>query len=238
MKLLDLSLSTAQKNLALEEALLEHCETTATECIRFWESSGHFVVLGAGSPYKTDVNHPECERRGIPVLRRCSGGGTVIQGPGCLNYTFVLDRETRSGLDSIASTNEVVLGSIAKAMAICGTQGAQIKGYSDLTTGPLKFSGNAQRRRKRFVLFHGTILHSFDLDLISACLDTPEKMPDYREGREHRAFVTNIPVDARQLRNEIATLWDAQEPLMDWPAARTAELAVGRYADQAWITSI
>ncbi len=238
MRTLDLTLPTPQENLALEEALLEWSESSHQECLRFWESQSHFVVLGAGSPVKTDVNHDACGRRGIPVLRRCSGGGTVVQGPGCLNYTFVLDRERRDNLESIASTSEAVLGSIITALGKCGVVETSIQGYSDLTMGPMKFSGNAQRRRKRFVLFHGTILHNFDLDLIRECLGTPEKMPDYRSGRSHESFITNLEVDPFRLRREIAELWNADDTLIDWPDERTAELARTKYADQQWIMSI
>jgi len=239
MYLLDLTLETPEQNLALEEALLGWAEEHESECLRLWESPRHFVVLGAGSPCRTDVNAVACDLLGVPVLRRCSGGGTVVQGPGCLNYTLVLDRQTRPELESIAGTNQFVLGLIGAAVRRAAQlEGVAIQGISDLTTGPLKFSGNAQRRRRRFVLFHGTVLHGFDLGLISECLGTPEKMPDYREAREHGGFVTNISVDADQLKREIAREWRAEHPMIDWPAEKMRELAAGRYCDQGWIRGI
>lgn len=238
MNILDLTLSTPQENLALEEALLEWAETNQQDCLRFWESPDYFVVMGAGSPIHTDVNLTECAARNIPVLRRCSGGGTVLQGPGCLNYTLILDRQAHHGLDSISAANETVLQKITRALAACGIEGISMQGYSDLTAETLKFSGNAQRRRKQFILYHGTILHDFDLPLIPACLGTPEKMPDYRSGRPHSGFVANIRVNPKQLRQEIAAQWNADTPLIDWPAGRTKELARTKYADQQWIMSI
>lgn len=238
MYLLDLTLPSPEENLALEEALLEWGEHTGAECLRLWESPEHFVVMGAGSPINTDVNLPVCEKRGIPVLRRCSGGGTVLQGPGCFNYTLVLDRESREGLDTIKISNETILGKIADALSRCGLPGATVQGTSDLTAGDLKFSGNSQRRRKRYLLFHGTVLYDFDLDLVSECLGRPEKMPEYREGREHGRFVTNIAVDGAQAKREIAKVWGAMIELRDWPRERTRELARGRYSNQEWIRSI
>ncbi len=238
MYLLDLTLPTPEENLALEEALLEWGEQNEAECLRLWESPVHFVVMGAGSPMKTDVNIAECERRGIPILRRCSGGGTVMQGPGCFNYTLVLDREARGELGTIKSSNEEILGKVAEALSRCGVPGAKVQGTSDLTAGDLKFSGNSQRRRKRYLLFHGTVLYDFELGMVSECLGSPEKMPEYREGREHGRFVTNIPVDAERAKAEIAKVWGAADVLKDWPRERTEELARGRYADQEWIRSI
>ena len=89
VNLLDLTLSTPAENLAADEALLDEREATAGEpVLRLWESPEHFVVVGYSNRVGTEVNEPACRARGIPILRRCSGGGTVLQGPGCLNYAL------------------------------------------------------------------------------------------------------------------------------------------------------
>lgn len=238
MKLLDITLDTPQENLALDEALLEWSELQEQECLRFWESPEHFVVMGAGSPIKTDVNLDACIARNIPVLRRVSGGGTVLQGPGCFNYTLVLDRETRPDVDTIINTNDVVLQVIARSIAEATEANPDIKGVSDLATGGLKFGGSAQRRRKRFIMLHGTVLHGFDLQLISDLLGTPEKMPEYRANRSHESFLTNVKLDPVRLRQILLEQWNADSPLDDWPEERTKKLARTKYADQQWITSI
>lgn len=242
MNLLDLTLPSPAENLALEEALLTRAEETGEECLRLWESQQFFVVLGAGSPLWTDVNIDACRADNIAILRRCSGGGTVMQGPGCLNYTLVLDKKKRPELDSINGTTEFVLSGVARAIsavrANANYAAPEIRGYSDLVLGDLKFSGNAQRRRKRFVLFHGTILYNFDLDMIARCLGRPEKMPEYRSNRSHAAFLMNLELSAEELKRELARQFEASTPLETWPAEETAKLAVGRYADQKWICSI
>src|SRR6516225_6073909 len=110
MKLLDLTLPTPAENLACDEALLEECEDHGGPGIlRFWQPSQYFVVVGYGNKVAAEVNTEYCEGQGIPVLRRCSGGGTVLQGPGCLNYSLVLPIDLSPMLGGIASTNEFVL---------------------------------------------------------------------------------------------------------------------------------
>ena len=42
-------------------------------------------------------------------------------------------------------------------------QAVEIEGHTDLAIDGVKFSGNAQRRRRDALLFHGTILLGFDL---------------------------------------------------------------------------
>ena len=114
MKCLDLTLRTPAENLACDEGLLDFCEGgCGHEILRFWEPQTHFVVLGHANRVATEVDREACERLGIPVLRRCSGGGTVLQGPGCLNYSLILkfpctapDIFRCSGLSEIAFSEE------------------------------------------------------------------------------------------------------------------------------------
>src|SRR3954454_25007928 len=91
MKLFDLTLATPGENLACDEALLDACEEEgAGEVLRFWEPREYFVVLGYANEARREVDLEFCATRSIRVLRRCTGGGTVLQGPGSLNYTLVL----------------------------------------------------------------------------------------------------------------------------------------------------
>ena len=75
-------------------------------------------------------------------------------------------------------------------------EGVCFRGTSDLAIGNQKFSGNSMRCRRRHFLYHGTILYNFPLEMISRCLKIPPWMPDYRNGREHGAFVANLPAPA------------------------------------------
>src|SRR5689334_4969218 len=96
MNWLDLTLSSPSLNLALDEALLDQCEEgSSDEVLRFWEPREPFVVLGYSNKVLSEVNLSYCRENNIPVLRRTSGGGTVLQGPGCLNYSLVLASERR-----------------------------------------------------------------------------------------------------------------------------------------------
>ena len=200
MKLLDLTLPSPAENLACDEALLDTCEDgVGDEILRFWEPREHFVVVGYANKVATEVNVAACEARGVPVLRRCSGGGTVLQGPGCLNYTLILRITKDRPTHSISAANHFIMerNRTAVEAAIPNLQApVQVQGHTDLTIGGLKFSGNSQRRRRRFLLFHGTFLIEFNLALISLLLPPPSKQPDYRRDRSHEEFLTNITVPA------------------------------------------
>jgi lipoate---protein ligase len=238
MQLLDYTCATPEENVALEEALLLAAEAgDCGEVLRFWESRKHFVVLGAGGAVAKETHSELCRAENIPILRRCSGGGTVLQGAGCLNYTLVLDREARPELATIESTNRAILSSVVQALSSCGVN-AQIDGISDITASGAKLSGNAQRRRKRWILFHGTILHHFDLALISRYLREPEKQPDYRAHRPHAAFVQNVSVEPGEFKLALARSWTAKDLIKSDPPPtlrdQMQELVRHKYSQQSW----
>src|SRR5262245_25566901 len=111
MRFIDLSLSTPEENLALDEALLEAMDLAGSaslrlegEALRLWESPRPFVVLGVSRRIAEDVDREACRKDGVPVLRRASGGGTVLQGPGCLNFSLVLSLESRPELLQVAES--------------------------------------------------------------------------------------------------------------------------------------
>src|SRR5258708_2951393 len=91
LQLFDAAFPSPAENLACDEALLDVSENSEDPgFLRFWESPSHFVVLGYGKHLQSEVFREACAEAGIPILRRCSGGGTVLQGPGSFNYTLIL----------------------------------------------------------------------------------------------------------------------------------------------------
>lgn len=252
MKLFDHTFSSPAENLACDEALLDWAETgQGHESLRFWESPEPFVVVGYANKVATEVNVAACEARKIPILRRCSGGGTVVQGPGCLNYSLVLPITRDGPLHNIAVANQYIMRrnraaieSVGRVTPCAPLDGGQrpartttaiaIRGHTDLAIGELKFSGNSQRRRQHFLLFHGTFLLNFDLALIGELLRMPSKQPDYRESRSHCEFLMNLNVGADEIKAAMQSAWAAGSPLTNPPLAETEALAHEKYSTNEW----
>src|SRR5438105_13705655 len=115
-----------------------------------WEPGQYFVVVGYGNKVATEVRVPFCEENDIPILRRCTGGGTVLQGPGVLNYSLILRIGESGSLHNIGATNKFILERHQTALASALGSPVEIKGQTDLAIGGRKFCGNAQRRGKHF----------------------------------------------------------------------------------------
>ena len=234
MRYLDLTLATPAENLACDEALLEAVECGAGEVLRVWEPQRYFVVVGYANSVAVEVRRAECDRRRIPILRRCTGGGTVLQGPGCLNYSLVLRIDATPALHGITATNQFILERHQSVVSRVLKETILARGHTDLAIGTLKISGNAQRRRRRFLLFHGCFLLNMDLSLIERALPMPSKQPDYRCDRAHRDFLVNLRADEAQLKPALASEWGATEPLPNFPAERVEKLALEKYSRRDW----
>lgn len=235
MRLYNFSAELPELNLAIDEALLLTAEQgAAEESLRFWSSGGIFVVLGYSRHAQQDVDMEACRRDNIPVLRRHSGGGTVVQGPGCLNYNLVLRMDRADDFSSITGTTRAVLERHAAALAPFLPERISREGESDLVFRNRKFSGNAQRRLARYVEFHGTVLFDFDVSALQRYLREPDRQPAYRGRRSHSHFVANIPVKPESVRNALAAAWGATEPLTDPPLALARQLVADRYGKKEW----
>ena len=235
MQYLDLTLPTPAENVALDEALLEEAEASASpvETLRLWEPRQPLVVVGRSSRADGEVRIEVCRELGIPVLRRISGGAAVVSGPGCLMYALVLSYHLRPELRVVTAAHRWVLGTLAAALAAY-VPGVQCRGTSDLALGELKFSGNSARLRRNHLLYHGTLLYDFPLELIERLLAMPPRMPDYRQWRPHEGFVTNLPLDRETIRRALLTAFDAGEPRDAWPEQRTAQLVAEKYGRPEW----
>jgi len=226
MRCLDLTLPTPAENIALDETLLDAAEDQRepVETLRFWESPLPAVIVGRSSKIALEVRLEACQAEGVPVLRRSSGGAAVVIGPGCLMYSLVLNLARRPALRAVSAAHRFVLGKMAEALRPIAP-GIRCRGISDLVLGERKFSGNSLRLKRANLLYHGTILYDFRLEWISRYLAMPPREPDYRNGRPHEEFVTNLPVPVSKIREAIRAAWAADEPTSlshadasgDWP---------------------
>ncbi len=234
MERLDLSLADPAANLALDEALLVQAEAgEGGEVLRLWSFAHAVVVIGRGSKLSGEADQTYCQAHGIPILRRCSGGAAIVGGPGCLMYSLVLSLQLRPQLRQVDQAHRMVMARLLDAVA--GQHaGVRWQGTCDLTVAGRKFSGNSLRIARQHLLYHGTVLHAADLDQIHRCLATPPRQPEYRQGRSHADFITNLAIDPRQLRDDIAAAFGATDAMRQWPRETTARLKSQRYDDPAW----
>jgi lipoate---protein ligase len=182
------SAPTVSENLAIDYASARLAGETGLRRLRFWWGGPPAVVMGSSERPEQVVDAQACERLGVDVLKRSTGGGSVLQTNDVLNYSLVtpapvsLDPRPgfRQGIDLVCA--------ILAAFGVVGRP----EGTSDVAVGNRKISGNAQARRWGALLVHGTLLVDFDYGLAEAVLKHPPREPAYRGSRSHRDFLTTL----------------------------------------------
>jgi lipoate-protein ligase A len=230
----DIDLSLGEQ-LALDDELLTAVDRAELRpLLRFWQSPTTAVVLGRGNVPDLEVDLPACRDLDVPIWRRSSGGGTVVVGPGCLAFTLVLPATSQLRNLGAGPVTRLLL---ERSLSGWGESlGLSVQGVSDITLGDRKISGNAQRWKRDAFLHHGTVLLSFDLDLVRRLLREPARRPEYRSTRSHSDFVQNAPFTADEFRKHLVEQWDAtiQRSIPPEVLAAANQLAMERAEQSNW----
>lgn len=144
-------------NLAFEEYVFQTCREGTIFLL--WRDDPA-VVCGSYQNVFAEVNVLQAQARGVAVVRRVTGGGTVYHDLGNLNYTIIAD----TAGDALDYTRYLI--PVVAALRRLGAP-VSINRKSDIAVDGLKVSGSAQRVVKNRVLHHGTLLYRCDLGALS-----------------------------------------------------------------------
>ncbi|KAJ7628096.1 Lipoyltransferase and lipoate-protein ligase [Mycena rosella] len=149
-------------NLTFEDWLFRH--SPPDKPLLFLYRNTPCVVIGRNqNPWK-EVNMGALRARGVPLVRRRSGGGTVYHDLGNMNFSIHLARQA---FDRHA-TAQLVL----RAVRAMGIARACLNDRNDLCVGPDKVSGSAYKIVSARAYHHGTMLIATQLDTLGDLLHT------------------------------------------------------------------
>jgi len=164
MKIIQSHSNSPIYNLALEEYLFSEFQ----DDILLFYINDKSVIVGSNQSVRNEVNQEFCRANNIQIVRRKSGGGTVFQDTGNLNFSFINDKSV--GVDSLSSN---FLQPIAAWLNELGVE-VTIGDRKDLwLPDGFKISGTASQIRKNRELHHGTLLVDANLDLLQQSLFVP-----------------------------------------------------------------
>ena len=176
-RLIDTSYSNAAMNMAIDEALLQSKEPV----LRFYQWKPSALSLGYFQNVK-DIDLKGCKKRKIDVVRRLTGGKTVLHDKE-LTYSLVIDEKLmpKSVIESYKIISKCILYALkslgvkasmkksvkkSKSSAICFTEPS----YYEIVVNGKKIVGSAQTRRQGKLLQHGSILLDVDYDKLISLL--------------------------------------------------------------------
>jgi lipoate-protein ligase A len=218
------------ENLAAEEWLLANA---ATDVFMLWRNA-RAVIVGRNQNTLSQIDEAFVRERGIPVVRRLTGGGAVFHDLGNVNFTFIALGQTGRDIDFGRFTRPIVaaLGALGVACAF--------EGRNDLVIDGRKISGNAQHVAKDRVLHHGTLLYAADMaDLSGALRVHPSKFSD-KAVRSIPKRVTNIaahlpePLTVTEFMARLMAHVSAGAPLGSLGLDPDEEAAIARLAEEKY----
>ena len=146
------------------------------------------ILIGRNQNTITEIDLDYVKDNGIEVVRRLSGGGTVYNDLGNMNFTFITKRDpeiqVKDGFEKFALP-------VIDALNSLGVN-AIFTGRNDITIDDKKFSGNAQYFKKDKLLHHGTLLFDCDMSKLSLALKSKAIKFKDKAIKSVGARVTNI----------------------------------------------
>ena len=144
-------------NQAFEEFVFENY--AGDDVFYLWQNRPA-IVVGCYQNICREVNVHALRRRGVPVVRRMTGGGTVYHDLGNVNYSFMLRADGALDYDHF-------LDPVIAALNRMGIP-AHKNRSCDIAIGDRKISGSAQKAAGGRILHHGTLLFESDLASLDA----------------------------------------------------------------------
>lgn len=172
------------EQLELEEALLRADD-------RNWciinEGSPPAIVMGISGNVDELVHKDKLVHSPIPIIRRFSGGGTVVIDEKTLFVTFIFQK---SDVDLGQCPRKIMQWTEALYRPVFHPEDFSLI-ETDYVLGKRKIGGNAQYMTKSRWLHHTSFLWDYN-DARMSLLKMPPKAPEYRKEREHHSFVDRL----------------------------------------------
>ncbi len=172
------------EQLALEERLLR--EDDRNFCLTNIGSPRTIVMGISGNPDLL-IDQEKAVQDQIPILRRFSGGGTVIVDEETLFITFIFSKKT---FDWPAFPETILRWTASLYQAAWNIPGFALL-ENDYVIKDKKCGGNAQYIRKERWLHHTSFLWNFQKSNMGYLL-MPAKRPAYRQDRSHDEFLCSL----------------------------------------------
>ncbi len=164
-------------NMAIDEAILEAVnEGLSPATLRFYRWEEPTISLGYFQKYEELAEQEEAIRR-LPVVRRQTGGGAILHDDE-LTYALILpirgpEKESVTSIEVMYQiVHDAYIRSLERLGVRAGYRGGEDRGNAqrgpffcfarrhrlDLVVGEDKLLGSAQRRVKKAVLQHGSLI--------------------------------------------------------------------------------
>ncbi|XP_031254050.1 uncharacterized protein LOC116112023 [Pistacia vera] len=187
MNLVRLNGTPILKQLYLEEKLLR--TSSDNWCIINDGADTPAIVMGISGKPSELLKVGSILREQVPVIRRFTGGGTVVVDNGTIFVTLICNKDAVPGVQPYPRSVMYWSGLLYNEV-FRGTGDFQLL-ENDYVFGDRKFGGNAQSITKNRWIHHTSFLWDYKVGNM-AYLKQPARAPKYRLARDHTKFICRM----------------------------------------------
>jgi len=254
-RLLPFGARSAAWNMAVDEAVLQACiAKKVPNTLRFYCWMPSAVSIGRHENVDDKVYLSTAKRFGVDVVRRCSGGGSVYHDcEGEVTYSVVAKSSDLGGNGDVVSVYFKVYEAIADALRLLGVSAdfssGDAKNCPNLTVRGKKISGSSQTLSRGYVLQHGTLLQSVNLDKMFqllklndlSCIQAADvgrqKITSLNDELGHRISLDTVANALKQGFKAILKIQLQEAPLTVFEETLADKLYKEKYSTPEWTLS-
>ncbi len=170
-----------------DQKLLQDHITPYGFCI--WIPDQMYIVLGNSNSLQQSVHLAPIQNDNVILMQRPTGGQTVFLSPQMVVVSAIHNTTQQASSKTYFA---IYTHAIVKALESFGIRNTQVQGISDITFNGRKIAGSAMYRNQKRVFFHAVLNVSENSEILERYLLQPSTVPAYRQGRNHREFVTSL----------------------------------------------
>jgi lipoate-protein ligase A len=183
-----------EENLKTEESIL-NSSSPLTGILRLWQNEP-CVVIGKFQNEEYEVNASYVREKGIPVIRRFTGGGTVYHDLGNLNITFCKGRDDFIFSSYFIEEGRGIAEIISRALKDFVKENIEVDKRNAIFVNRKKVSGSSIAITKDKFFYHASLLVNSNLTELKRVIKWEES---YLDGIGH--FVKSNRSEVANLSN-------------------------------------
>lgn len=226
--------------MALDEVLLDAVAgDRRPPLLRFWGWTEPTLVLGSNQAVANEVDLEAAGRHAFGVVRRLSGGGTMLAEPGrTITWSLVMPEAAVAGMSFIESFAFLDRWAV-EALRALGVE-AGYRPINDIVSPAGKIAGAAQARRRGALLHHVTMAYSMDPDLLRELIRIGRPSLSERGVRSAEKKVSPLDTLVTATREEVVAALSessgaAPGGVLEAELHAAATLAQAKYSRRDWI---
>ena len=188
---IDTGVRSGRRQIAFDEALVDlHREGAVPDTVRFLRFPPT-VLIGRHQAMRHEVKVDHCQRNGIGLARRITGGGAIYLDEGQVGWELVLSR-ARLPMSDLGTYTVAICEAVAHGLSQAFDLPAQFRPRSDIEVDGRKICGTGGFFDGDTLIYQGTVLVDVDPARMMACLNVPDVKPAERDLDRAEQRVTTL----------------------------------------------